>query len=184
MRGAQMQKSFALMRIAHQSRPRGCYLPVVSPCFASRVVRKSTTSGDVAVLSCAGTGGLEAAIVNTLSPGDAVLVVAIGALGDRFAKIAAASRADISRLDVDWGHAVDPESLRGGSRRAAQRGGAGGRRVRSRDRAARSSRRAAHSPTRAGQAAPRERAGCRSRAGSPSPPTPSRHRSESGSAWP
>ena len=31
------------------------------------------TTGDVAILSCAGTGGLEAAVVNVLSPGDRVL---------------------------------------------------------------------------------------------------------------
>jgi hypothetical protein len=33
------------------------------------------TSADVIMLTCAGTGGLEAAIVNTLSPGDPVLAV-------------------------------------------------------------------------------------------------------------
>src|SRR3954452_19560268 len=43
------------------------------------------TTGETASLSCAGPGGLEAAIVNTLSPGDAVLGVSIGAFGDRFA---------------------------------------------------------------------------------------------------
>ena len=46
------------------------------------------TTSDVAMLSCAGSGGLEAAVVNTLSPGDRVLGVSIGAFGDRFAKIA------------------------------------------------------------------------------------------------
>ena len=40
------------------------------------------------MLTCAGSGGLEAAVVNTLSPGDRVLGVSIGSFGDRFAKIA------------------------------------------------------------------------------------------------
>jgi aspartate aminotransferase-like enzyme len=43
------------------------------------------TTNDVVVLTCAGSGGLEAAIVNTLSPGDRVLGVSIGSFGDRFA---------------------------------------------------------------------------------------------------
>jgi hypothetical protein len=70
------------------------------------------TAHDVAMLSCAGTGGLEAAIVNTLSPGDRVLGVSIGAFGDRFAKIAAAYGADVTKLDVAWGRAADPVELR------------------------------------------------------------------------
>lgn len=70
------------------------------------------TDGDVAILSCAGTGGLEAAIVNTLSPGDRVLGVTIGSFGDRFAKIASVYGADVSRLDVTWGQAADPVAVR------------------------------------------------------------------------
>ncbi len=70
------------------------------------------TTGDIAVLSCAGSGGLEAAIVNVLSPGDRVLGVSIGAFGDRFAKIAATYGADLTRLDVEWGQAADPAAVR------------------------------------------------------------------------
>jgi aspartate aminotransferase-like enzyme len=70
------------------------------------------TSGEVAVLSCAGTGGLEAAIVNTLSPGDRVLGVSIGAFGDRFARIAQVYGAEVTKLEVDWGHAADPAVVR------------------------------------------------------------------------
>ena len=70
------------------------------------------TSQDILILSCAGTGGLEAAVVNTLSPGDRVLGVSIGAFGDRFAKIASVYGADVTKLDVEWGHAADPAGLR------------------------------------------------------------------------
>jgi len=38
-------------------------------------------SNDVLILSASGTGGPEAAVVNTLSPGDKVLSVGIGAFG-------------------------------------------------------------------------------------------------------
>ena len=70
------------------------------------------TSQDILILSCAGTGGLEAAVVNTLSPGDRVLGVSIGAFGDRFVKIASVYGADVTKLDVEWGRAADPAGLR------------------------------------------------------------------------
>jgi aspartate aminotransferase-like enzyme len=70
------------------------------------------TSADIAMLSCAGSGGLEAAVVNTLSPGDQVLAVSIGSFGDRFAKIAETYGAQVSRLEVEWGQAASPEALR------------------------------------------------------------------------
>jgi aspartate aminotransferase-like enzyme len=70
------------------------------------------TSGDIAILSCAGTGGLEAAIVNTLSPGDAVLGVSIGAFGDRFASIAEAYGATVDRMAAEWGWAAAPDEVR------------------------------------------------------------------------
>ncbi|HEX3266162.1 MAG TPA: alanine--glyoxylate aminotransferase family protein [Candidatus Limnocylindrales bacterium] len=69
------------------------------------------TTGDIAILSCAGTGGLEAAIVNTLSPGDRVLAVSIGAFGDRFAKIAEAYGASVDRMSAEWGWAAVPDEL-------------------------------------------------------------------------
>ena len=69
------------------------------------------TSGDVFLLTGSGTGSLEAAIVNTLSPGDRVLAVSIGGFGERFAKIAEAFGAHVDRLDVEWGAAVDPARL-------------------------------------------------------------------------
>jgi len=61
------------------------------------------TSQDVMVLSCSGTGGLEAAVVNTLSPGDKVLAVSIGAFGERFATIAETYAADVTMLPYEWG---------------------------------------------------------------------------------
>jgi aspartate aminotransferase-like enzyme len=70
------------------------------------------TTNDVAMLTCAGSGGLEAAIVNTLSPGDPVLAVSIGSFGDRFAKIAAIYGADVMKLEFEWGKAADPAVVR------------------------------------------------------------------------
>jgi aspartate aminotransferase-like enzyme len=56
------------------------------------------TRHEVILLTCAGTGALEAAVVNTLSPGDPVLAVTIGSFGDRFAKIAEVYGAAVTKL--------------------------------------------------------------------------------------
>jgi len=69
------------------------------------------TRGDVLLLTGSGTGALEAAVVNTLSPGDRVLVVTIGSFGDRFAKIASTFGAQAERFEVPWGEAADPAAL-------------------------------------------------------------------------
>src|ERR687896_588146 len=69
------------------------------------------TSGEVLLLTGSGSGAMEAAVVNTLSPGDRVLVVTIGAFGDRFAKIASAFGADVERFEVEWGSSASPEAL-------------------------------------------------------------------------
>jgi aspartate aminotransferase-like enzyme len=89
------------------------------PEFAAMLARILTgmkpyfgTTSDVAMITTAGTGGLEAAVVNTISPGDRVLGVSIGSFGDRFAKIARTYGADVTKLDVDWGQAADPGAVR------------------------------------------------------------------------
>ncbi len=70
------------------------------------------TTSNIAMITTAGTGGLEAAVVNTLSPGDRVLGVSIGSFGDRFAKIARTYGADVTKIEVEWGQAADPAVLR------------------------------------------------------------------------
>ena len=70
------------------------------------------TSGEVLLLTGSGSGALEAAIVNSLSPGDRVLAVSIGSFGDRFAQVATAFGAAVDRFEVEWGAAADPDALR------------------------------------------------------------------------
>ena len=70
------------------------------------------TKGDVFILTCSGTGSMEAAIVNTLSPGDKVLSLANGVFGDRFATIAEQFGAEVTRLRFEWGKAVDPDAAK------------------------------------------------------------------------
>ena len=70
------------------------------------------TSGDVYILSMSGTGAMEAAVVNTLSPGDTVLCASAGAFGDRFGQIAGVYGAEVTGLTFPLGQAVDPDGVR------------------------------------------------------------------------
>ncbi|MFC2013060.1 pyridoxal-phosphate-dependent aminotransferase family protein [Chloroflexota bacterium] len=70
------------------------------------------TKNDLFLLTGSGTGGLETAVVNTLSPGDKVLSVSIGAFGERFAEIARQFGAEVIPLRFEWGTAADPDMVR------------------------------------------------------------------------
>jgi len=80
--------------------------------FSSGLAELIGTQEDVLLLTGSGSGALEAAVVNTLSPGDRVLSVNIGSFGDRFAKIASAFGAAVDPMPFEWGTAADPEAVR------------------------------------------------------------------------
>ena len=66
------------------------------------------TKQEVLVLASSGTGAMEAAVCNTLSRGDEVLVVRGGKFGERWGEICEAYGVNVTPLDVTWGQAVDP----------------------------------------------------------------------------
>jgi aspartate aminotransferase-like enzyme len=63
------------------------------------------------LLTSSGTGGLESAVANLVSPGDEVVVALCGNFGERFAALASAYGADVVRLEIEWGQPVDPDDL-------------------------------------------------------------------------
>ncbi len=69
------------------------------------------TTGEVMLLSCSGTGGLESALVNTLSPGDRAIVCVAGIFGVRFAEIARDFGAQVERLTFEPGARIEPERI-------------------------------------------------------------------------
>jgi aspartate aminotransferase-like enzyme len=69
------------------------------------------SSSDVLSFTTSGTGGLEVAVVNTLSPGDRVLSVSIGSFGDRLKNIAKTYGADVVSYGLEWGEAADPAEI-------------------------------------------------------------------------
>src|SRR6185369_1324429 len=69
------------------------------------------TREDVLILASSGTGAMEAAVINTTSPGDRVLVVNGGKFGERWGKIATTYGLTVDEIKVEWGRAVDPAAL-------------------------------------------------------------------------
>jgi aspartate aminotransferase-like enzyme len=69
------------------------------------------TEGPVMMLASTGTGAMEAAITNTLSSGDQVLVINGGKFGERWGEIATAYGLEVTTIDVEWGTAVNPADV-------------------------------------------------------------------------
>jgi len=91
---------------------RGPEFAVLQNSIIERLKSFYLTANDVLIVTAAGTGGLESAIVSFLSPGDKVLGITIGAFGDRFAKIATVYGAEVTKLSFEWGQAADPAKVR------------------------------------------------------------------------
>src|SRR5260370_2736147 len=69
------------------------------------------TKNDMLIFPASGTGGLESAVANLLSPGERIVGVTIGAFGDRFADLGEAFGAQRGRYALPWGEAADPPPL-------------------------------------------------------------------------
>ncbi|MGB9663281.1 MAG: pyridoxal-phosphate-dependent aminotransferase family protein [Moorellaceae bacterium] len=69
------------------------------------------TQNEVVILTASGTGGMEAAVANLLSPGDKALAVTIGAFGERFIEIARRFEVDVEVMAFPYGQAADPEAV-------------------------------------------------------------------------
>jgi alanine-glyoxylate transaminase / serine-glyoxylate transaminase / serine-pyruvate transaminase len=66
------------------------------------------TAGPVLIYPASGTGAWEAAIVNTLSPGDRVLMVETGHFASLWCAMANRLRLLVEIIPGDWRHGVDP----------------------------------------------------------------------------
>ena len=76
--------------------------------ITQRLQRVYQTAGDVLTLTASGSGGMEAAVVNHISPGDRVLAVTVGVFGKRFVQLAQHYGADVQELAFEYGTAVEP----------------------------------------------------------------------------
>lgn len=70
------------------------------------------TENDVYILASTGSGAMEAAVVNTLSPGDKVICINCGKFGARWAHIARAYGADVKEIILEWGENFSKAQLK------------------------------------------------------------------------
>ena len=70
------------------------------------------TRNDIFVLTNSGTGGMEAAVANTVSPGDKVLALVAGNFGERFAKIAREYGGEVDEVTFGWGESVNLKTVK------------------------------------------------------------------------
>jgi aspartate aminotransferase-like enzyme len=69
------------------------------------------TAQDVVLLTCSGTGAMEAVVVSTLSAGDVVAIVRAGKFADRWAELAAIYGLQVVSLEAPFGETVAPARL-------------------------------------------------------------------------
>jgi aspartate aminotransferase-like enzyme len=69
------------------------------------------TKEDAFILTSSGTGGMEAAIVNTLSPGDKVIAINGGKFGERWGNICKAYGVNCKEIVLEWGRDFTKDEL-------------------------------------------------------------------------
>jgi alanine-glyoxylate transaminase / serine-glyoxylate transaminase / serine-pyruvate transaminase len=62
-------------------------------------------------VSGTGSAGMEAAFVNTLSPGDVAVIGVNGLFGERMCDVASRCGAEVVRVDAPWGTPLDPDAV-------------------------------------------------------------------------
>jgi alanine-glyoxylate transaminase/serine-glyoxylate transaminase/serine-pyruvate transaminase len=67
------------------------------------------TTGNIIIFPSSGTGAWEAALVNTLSPGDKVLMFDIGQFAGLWRDLAVKLGLEVDQVPGDWRHGVDPQ---------------------------------------------------------------------------
>jgi alanine-glyoxylate transaminase / serine-glyoxylate transaminase / serine-pyruvate transaminase len=70
-----------------------------------------STQGEVVIYPASGTGAWEAALVNTLSPGDRVLMYETGHFASLWQKMAAKLGLEVEFIASDWRRGADPEAI-------------------------------------------------------------------------
>lgn len=103
----QVQRAMSRPMIGHRS---GDFAKLVTK-LGEEAKKLFQTTGDVLTLTGSGTAGMEACVAGVVAPGDEVLVLVSGIFGERWAKIAQAYGAKVSRLDTKWGKPVNPHQV-------------------------------------------------------------------------
>ncbi len=70
-------------------------------------------------LSATGSAGMEACLSNLLEPGDDVVVGVAGVFGERMSEVASRIGARVTRVEAEWGTALDPAAMEAAVTRVA-----------------------------------------------------------------
>ena len=79
-----------------------------------RLVKKfahTTEDSKVVFMTCSGSGGMETAIMNTLTPSDKALVINGGSFGERFVELLTLHEIPFTEIKIEHGKALKPEHL-------------------------------------------------------------------------
>lgn len=79
-----------------------------------RLVKKfanATKDSKVVFMTCSGSGGMEAAIINCLTPQDKALVINGGSFGERFVELLTLHKIPFTEIKLKYGRALKPEHL-------------------------------------------------------------------------
>lgn len=69
------------------------------------------TRNEVLIFCSSGTGAMEGAVTNMLSPGDKAVVVRSGKFGERWTEICGAYGVECVNIDLPWGDILDPAAV-------------------------------------------------------------------------
>jgi aspartate aminotransferase-like enzyme len=69
------------------------------------------TEQEVLMFAATGTGAMEGAVANALSPGDTALVAEGGKFGERWVELCQVYGINVDLLKIEWGYAVDPQEV-------------------------------------------------------------------------
>ena len=80
------------------------FIELFKPVFADVKAILKTQSADVFIFPSTGTGGWEAAITNTLSPGDKILIARYGQFSHRWIDLCQRHGLDVQIIEEKWGN--------------------------------------------------------------------------------
>ena len=95
-----IRKACDMATLDHRSAAFG---RIFAPAMAGVKNILGTTTGEVFVFPSTGTGGWEAAITNTLSPGDTVLAARFGMFSHRWIDMCQRHRLNVQIIETPWG---------------------------------------------------------------------------------
>jgi len=99
------------MHVAMEDHRNPTFPDLVKPIFEDIKKVFKTTTGQCFIYPSTGTGGWEAALTNTLSPGDKVLASRYGQFSSLWIDLAQRIGLDVQILDEEWGTGTHPEKI-------------------------------------------------------------------------